>query len=154
MKNLLMIAIALITVSATAQEQKREARKGEMKQRMEMRQDMTPQEMAELQTKKMTLHLDLNDKQQAEVQKLLLDEATARKAKMAEYKAKKESASDEKLSKEDRLKMQNERLDHQIAMKRKMKAILSAEQYEKFEAMQAKRDGNKRRMYHKKSERK
>ncbi len=48
---------------------------------------------------------------------------------MEEFKAKKDKAEDKKLSKGDRLKMQNERLNHQIEMKKKMKAILNAEQY-------------------------
>ena len=150
MKNLFMIAIALVTITATAQDKKKEDRKADIKERMEKRQNMTPEEIAELQTKKMTLHLDLNEKQQAEVQKLLVAEATTRKEKMAEFKATRESG--EKLSKEERLKMENERLDHQIEMKRKMKSILNADQYAKFEEMQAKRDS--KRGMHKKRERK
>jgi hypothetical protein len=141
MKNLLMIAITFVTIATTAQDRKKEAPKGEMKERMEMRQSMTPEESAKLQTKKMTLALDLNEKQQAEVEKILLEEATTRKAKMEEMKAKKENAEGKKPSKEDHLKMANERLDHQIEMKKKMKAILNAEQYEKFEKMQGKRQG-------------
>lgn len=137
MKNLLMIALAVVTLNVSAQERQREGQKGAMKERMEMRQDMTPQEMASLQTKKMTLHLDLTDKQQKEVEAILLEEATARKVKMAEHKGKMQKADGEKPSKEERLKMMNERLDHQIEMKKKMKTILNAEQYEKFEAMQS-----------------
>ncbi|MEZ4793113.1 MAG: hypothetical protein R2783_06530 [Gelidibacter sp.] len=138
MKNLLMIAVALVTISATAQERKKEAHKGEMKDRMEMREDMTPEELAKLQTKKMTLHLDLSEKQQTEVEKLLLEEAKTRKAKMESLKAKKEAGA-EKPSKEERLKMANDRLDHQIEMKKKMKAILTPEQYDKFDKIQSKR---------------
>ena len=143
MKNLFMIAIALLTLNVTAQERKKGAQRGEMKEKMEMRQNMTPEDIAELQTKKMTLHLDLNEKQQAEVNKLLLEEAKDRKAKMAEFKAKREAADGEKLSKEDRIKMANERLDHQIEMKKKMKTILNDDQYDKFDKMQEKREARK-----------
>lgn len=147
MKNFLIIVLALVTLNVTAQERKKDGQKGAMKERMEMYKDMTPQEMASLQTKKMTLQLDLTDQQQKEVESILLEEATARKAKMAERKA-----DAEKPSKEARLKMVNERLDHQIEMKKKMKTILNAEQYEKYEAMQSKRQGMKgKRSYMKRS---
>ncbi len=139
MKNLLMIALAIITLNVSAQESENDGQKGDKKQRMEMYQDMTPQEMASIQTKKMTLHLDLTTSQQAEVQKVLLEEATVRKAKMAERKANMEKADGAKMSKEEHLKTVNSRLDHQIEMKKKMKAILNAEQYEKFETMQSKK---------------
>ena len=139
MKNLLMIAITLASFTVTAQDEQKEGPKGQMKERMEMHQSMTPEEIAQLQTKKMTLTLDLNEKQQAEVEKLLLVEATTRKTKMEAMKVKRENEEREKPSKEEHLKMVNERLDHQIEMKKKMKAILNAQQYEKFEKMQDKR---------------
>ena len=142
MKNLLMIALALVTLNASAQERKKESRKEDMKDKMEMRQDRTPEETAQLQAKKMTLHLDLTAAQQEEVEKVLLADAQERQSKMAALKAKKE-ANDEKPSKEDLLKMQNDRLDHQIAMKKKMKGILNADQYEKFEKMQQRKEGAK-----------
>jgi hypothetical protein len=149
MKNLLMIAIALFTINATAQERKNEDQKGEMKERMEMRKAMTPEETAKLQTKKMTLHLDLTEKQQVEVEKLFLAEATERKAHMAELKEKREKSEGDKSSKEERLNMAHKGLDHQIEMKKKMKAILNADQFEKFEKMQGKRrsmDSNNSKM--------
>lgn len=148
MKNLLMIVLAVVTISVSAQERKRDGQKGAMKEHMELHQDMTPQEMASLQTKKMTLQLDLTDKQQKEVESILLEEAKMRKAKMAERKAKMGKTDGVKPSKEERLKMVNERLDQQIEMKKKMKAILNAKQYEKFEAMQS----NKQNMRGKKSQ--
>ena len=40
-----------------------------------------------------------------------------------------------KPSKEERVKMMNAKLDSQIAMKQKMKTILDADQYEKWENM-------------------
>ncbi|MCK7588983.1 hypothetical protein M0G43_00195 [Subsaxibacter sp. CAU 1640] len=141
MKNLLMIALAFMTLNATAQERKKGDRKAEVKERMEVRQNMTPEETAQLQTKKMTLHLDLTEKQQAEVEKVLLAEAKERKAKMEAFKAKKEAG--EEFSKDDRVKMQNERLDNQIEMKKKMKEILNADQYAKFEQTLEKRHSRK-----------
>jgi len=132
MKKLVMILIAFATLQLSAQEQKREMRK----ERTESKMDYSPEEIAQLKAKKMTLKLDLNDKQQREVSSIFLEEAkfrTAKKSGMSKDKA------EQSMSNEERLKMKNERLDRQIAMKKKMKTILSAEQYEKWEKMGAKR---------------
>ena len=65
----------------------------------------------------------------------MLEEATARKEKMAECEKMKNDESAKKPSKEERVKMMNAKLDSQIAMKQKMKTILDADQYEKWENM-------------------
>ena len=127
MKKLLVIALALITIQVSAQE-KREG-KGR-------KADLTPQEMAQLQTKKMTLDLNLTEAQQREVSVINLENAKARKIKMEARKSRKDA---EKPSKEEMLKMKNDRLDIQIANKQKMKSILNAEQYAKWEKKQGKR---------------
>lgn len=139
MKNLILIALSIITLNISAQERKKDGEKGEIKERMDMLQSMTPQEMASLQTKKMTLQLDLTSAQQNEVEKILLVEAKERKEKIAERKANMDKDDAVKPSKEEHLKIINARLDHQIEMKKKMKAILNEEQYEKFETMQSKK---------------
>ncbi|MDO6596074.1 hypothetical protein Q4512_04050 [Oceanihabitans sp. 2_MG-2023] len=128
MKKLLIIALALVTIQVSAQDKKERKHRGA---------DLAPEEMAQLQTKKMTLDLDLTEAQQKEIGVLNLENAKARKAKMEARKSRKES--DEKPSKEEMLKMQNDRLDAQIATKQKMKSILNAEQYAKWEKQQGKR---------------
>lgn len=138
MKKIVIIFIALVTLQVTAQDKQRAPRGERPGDRMEAMKDMTPEEMATLQTKRMTLHLDLTAEQQKKVQALNLEEAQMRKAKMEEHQAKKESGEMQKPSKEERLKMMNDRLDHQIAMKQKMKSILNDEQYNKWEASQGK----------------
>lgn len=136
MKRLLVIAIALISIQGIAQEERKERpNKQERAQKMN---DLTPEEAATLQTKKMVLHLDLNEKQQKDIYQLNVENASQRKAMMETRKANKESGSMEKPSKEERLKMMNAKLDHQIAMKAKMKTILNAEQYSKWEKAQEK----------------
>lgn len=127
----MIIAIALISIQGIAQERKGEHRKGGRGGHAEILKALTPEEAATLQTKKMTLHLDLTEAQQKEIYELNLENAKERKAKAEELK--KLRANDEKPSKEDRFKMMNERLDKQIAMKKKMKSILSEEQFKKFE---------------------
>ena len=152
MKKLVFIALALIALQATAQENKKE--KPNKAERAEKMMDIPAVEMATLQTKKMTLHLDLNESQQKEIQKINLENATKRKAMMESRKAQKESGELKKPTDEDRLKMANDRLDDKIAMKAKMKEILNEEQYAKWEKAESrmamnekgKKEGMKKRM--------
>jgi phosphatidate phosphatase PAH1 len=91
------------------------------------RPEYTPDQIAEIKTKKMTLMLDLNETQQTKIMALELEAAKARELKFSEKK------SDEKPSDEERFKMQSERLDRQIAHKKSMKSILTKTQFEKWE---------------------
>ncbi|MEO9954094.1 hypothetical protein [Nonlabens sp.] len=101
--------------------------------------DRTPEQIASIQSKKMTLALDLDAKQQTQVEKLLLVEAKDRKSN--------------KMNREDRQKLTEEQkftkseaaLEKKIAMKREMKSILNADQYAKWEKMIAKRSRGKKR---------
>ena len=145
MKKLALVALALLAIQVSAQE-KSDSPNKERGQHMERYKDYTPEEMASLQTKKMTLHLDLNESQQREIQKINLENAIQRKANMEAWKAKKEDGSMTKPSKEDRLAMMNQKLDHQIAMKAKMKKILNDEQFTKWEKAQQKMDHRKKGM--------
>ena len=120
MKKLVLIAIALVTLQAVAQERKE---RPDNRERAERFKDMSPEDMATLHTKKMVLHLDLNESQQKEIQKINLENAIQRKNMMEARKARMESSA-EKPSKEERLEMMNKGLDHKIAMKAKMKQIL------------------------------
>ncbi|WP_323028157.1 hypothetical protein [Gelidibacter japonicus] len=135
MKKLIMILIAVATLQVSAQDQKREMKK----QRMTSRMDYSPQETAQLQSKKLTLKLDLNSKQQKEVSDLLLEQAKLRQSQKETYLESKAKEENKTFSKEDRFKMANARLDQQIEMKKKMKDILSAEQYEKWDKMSERR---------------
>lgn len=126
MKRVFLAILLVVGITTIAQERK-------MKDN-----DLTPEERVELQVKKMTLDLDLSAKQQNEIKTILLENAKLRETKIAEMKKRKESG--EKPSKEERLKMENERLDNQIEMKKKMKAILSEEQMKKWEEKQERRE--------------
>jgi len=134
MKKILIIAVALLAFQVTAQEQQRERSNKQGKSLKMM--DLSAEDAAALQTKKMTLHLDLNKSQQAEIKKINLENATKRKAMMAERKARKKSGEIQKPTQEQRLKMLNTKLDRKIAMKAKMKNILDKEQYAKWEKAQ------------------
>jgi periplasmic protein CpxP/Spy len=133
MKKLVVIAIALASLQAIAQNHKGEQRKGERKESVHKFNDFSPEQIATLKTKKMTLHLDLTEAQQRDIQRINIVNATERKAKMDSHRKMRESSTTGKPSKEDRFNMMNERLDKQIAHKKQMQAILSKEQFEKFE---------------------
>ncbi|WP_452221369.1 hypothetical protein [Lacinutrix salivirga] len=139
MKKLLIIALALVGLNATAQDkEKRGNERGKDKmERFEHIKDISPEEMAQIQTKKMTLLLDLNNAQQQQVQAINLKNAKERKTMME--KRIKSKDDKQKPSKEKRLKMTNDRLDKAIAQKRQMKTILNPEQYAKWEKRFAKK---------------
>ncbi|WP_396601966.1 hypothetical protein [Algibacter sp. R77976] len=136
MKRILIIALALVSLQAIAQEKKGKQNKGNRGQEM---MNLPAEDIATIQTKKMTLFLDLNKSQQEKIQKINLENATKRKEMMAERKAKKESGEAKKPTPEQRLEMENARLDHKIAMKAKMKDILNEDQYVKWEKSLAKK---------------
>ncbi|WCO02208.1 hypothetical protein [Psychroserpens ponticola] len=141
MKKLMIIAIALLTLNATAQDKKN--RKGFLN-------DLSAEEAATLKTKKMTLQLDLNDSQQQKVKVLMLEDAKQKEGIRAKRKAKKESEDSKKPTKEERYAMANNRLDKQIEMKKQMKIILNDEQYKKWEASLSK-NGRKKQIRHQKN---
>lgn len=95
--------------------------------------DLTAEQVATLQTKKLTLALDLNTSQQKAVQELHLENVVLRKEKMETKRAEKASDERGKPSPEEQYAMQTERLDRMIFTKGKMKQILSPEQYEKWQ---------------------
>ena len=135
-----VIAVLVLFVGLNTMAQKRENR------------DLNPEQIATLTTKKMTLDLDLNESQQSKIYELQLENAKSRMTKMeAHKKAKENSERMKKLSSEERFAKKTEMLDHQIAQKKKMKAILNADQFEKWEKMNHNR---KTRLHKKRGERK
>lgn len=143
MKKIILIVLALVTIQVSAQERKQDYRKGERKERINRFKDFSPEEVAELQTKRMTLDLDLTPSQQKQIQKLNLENAINRRSKMDERQAKMKEGNKEAPNKEERLKMMNERLDRQIEMKQKMAKILNSDQMEKWEKMKKRNKGKK-----------
>lgn len=120
--------LVLVGATTMAQEKKERQHRGGIN-------DMTPEQVATLQTKKMTLALDLSEAQQGQIQALNLENAKARKAKMEKRKAAKEEGERKKPTSEERFSMANARLDAQLAQKEEMKKILSEEQMAKWEKM-------------------
>ena len=118
MKNLIIVVLVLITWTSFAQ-QKRSERGDHKKEMRQKGNNLSPEQKAELATKKMTLQLDLNEAQQKKLYVVELEQAELHKLRFQNKKNRPQ------LNDEERFKMKTERLDHQIATKKKMKSILT-----------------------------
>ena len=139
MKTLIVITLTLFSLNGVAQEERK--RGSERHDKMELRKEMTPEDIAGLKAKKLTLRLDLTDAQQNEAHNIILEQSKSNQDLRKEHKTKGEKR--EKPSKDEFVKMQNHKLDQQIALKREMKTILTPEQYAKFEKMKPKKQRRK-----------
>ncbi|AKA34532.1 hypothetical protein [Flagellimonas lutaonensis] len=108
--------------------------------------DMTPEQVATLQTKKMALALDLTEEQQQLVMEIQLQEAAQRKKKMDERISKREQGERQKPSADEHFEMANARLEKQLAHQVKMKEILTDEQYRQWKRINHRRHHDKKRM--------
>lgn len=120
MKKLLVLSLLFI-VSFNSFSQNRKQLGNKLK-------SFSAEQIATLQTKKMTLSLDLNLKQQNEIFNVFLEEVKFKKIKRGEINERKNN-SKEGLSSEEIFDMMNEKLDHQIALNNKMKTILNKDQF-------------------------
>lgn len=135
MKNLVIAMMVLLSTAGIAQE-KRNHMHAERPQ-------FTPEQQTELIVKKLTLELDLSDKQQNEIQQITSKRQTLRNALRKEIVSKR--AENKKLTSDEKFVLKSKALDAQIAHKKEMKKILSSEQFEKWEKIQEK-DRKKNRM--------
>jgi protein CpxP len=126
MKKLATILILVFAFTITVQAQK----KGKHTERSPK---LTVEQYANLAVKKMTLGLDLTDKQQSQIKPLITAQAAARKAAMESRKENR--TADKKPSADEIYAMRSAQLDNQIAFKNKLRNILNKEQFEKFEQM-------------------
>lgn len=120
-----MILIATMAISANAQRGNHRAM-----------QKLSADEIATLQTKKMTLALVLNESQADQVYQLNLEQAKKRKAHI---EARKNRNDNEQPTKEDRLARKNELLDSKIAVQNKMQRILTEDQFKQWRRMKKQR---------------
>lgn len=125
MKKLLIIALAFCSAFSFAQDDRTE--QTEMIRKRIAKPNYSPAERAQMQTKQMTLQLDLTDQQQSKVNELLIAHFTKNKGK---FDIKKKDRKE--MSESERYDMQLAILDSQIELKEKMKSILDNEQYEKY----------------------
>lgn len=98
---------------------------------------LTTEQRAELQAKRMTLALDLNEQQQKEVGKLLLEKGKQKQALRKQYMANRKAGK--KMTADERFAMKSHILDEKIKMKEAMQQILTPEQLNKFAKMKEQR---------------
>lgn len=133
MKKLIIAAILMTGMASFAQEQKPMAKREKMEQ-------LTPAQRNELRLKKLTLELGLNASQQKEMGTIIAEQSAKREAAKAERQNNVQDGK--KLTADERFAMKNRMLDEQIAMKERVKKVLTAEQFAKWEKM-------KQKMHHK-----
>lgn len=133
MKTWILAMAMMMGVTMAAQPHGRRHEGG--KPGKEQKDPLTAEQKAELKAKKLTLALDLTDKQQGELQKLFTENAKEMEKVKEQRRADREAGK--KPTAEERFEMQSKMLDAQIANKRKIKSILTAEQYAKFEKMES-----------------
>lgn len=126
MKKLFLIIVLALGLNSFAQDQAESLEKIDKK---------TTEQRIEGQLKKLTSELNLNENQANEIRTILTSSATVREAKMSEIKARK--AEGTKLSKEERRNLMREMKEGQKNVSDKMKKILTAEQFAKWEKIQA-----------------
>ena len=126
MKKLLIFALALGSLTAFSQDDSQRNQKDLMKRISER---PTPEQRAELQTKRLTLNLDLDKSQQLKVQDILLNH-------YKEFDNSDRKKGFEKMTAEEKHAVKVEHMDGAIALKEKMKGVLNAEQYAKYAQMQ------------------
>jgi protein CpxP len=128
-----LIAIAFLTLQTTfAQRPEWTKQNGERPEHADFMQDFTAEQMATLQTKRMTLFLNLSQDQIDKVYDINLKAASYRKSKIAEMENKKKEG---KPDSEKRYEMMTTRLDNRIKYKSELAKELTKEQLEKWQTM-------------------
>jgi len=126
MKKVFMTCLLLVSISLQAQPPG-QGRSEHRKAVHEKMKELTPQQRAELKTKKMVLELDLTIEQQLEIQKLNLEIESERE------KMKRQKKKLEEISAYDFFDRTSKMLDKKIAAKKRLQSILGEEQFEKFQ---------------------
>ena len=134
MKNILLpfvFMFALVSVQAQKRGYDRQ------NDRQALAANIAPEQLATMKAQKMTLALDLTDKQQKEVEAVLatnIAERQANKLTKEEFKV---------LSTDEKMAMKQKSMDQKIATKRAFKKIMNEEQYSQFEKMAARQTNNR-----------
>ncbi|WP_428232077.1 hypothetical protein [Flavobacterium sp.] len=138
MKKLFIAALLFVGVASFAQD-------ADQKQNREPRERLTPEQRNDKQLKKLTSDLNLDVNQQAQVKQLLAD----RSAKAEQFRQTRQANKDSnvKPTAEERTAFRKQMMDEKNDNDAKMKAILNADQYNKWTSIQeANRDKAKEKM--------
>jgi hypothetical protein len=141
MKKVFLAAILVVSTLTFAQEKDKK------------REKLAPEQQTELQVKKMTAELDLNETQQKQVKELLESQKENRALFLEKRKEIKNSG--EKPTKEEKADLMEKKSQNREAFKTKLKTILTEDQFNKWEAFVAdKKEESKERKETKKKEHK
>lgn len=122
----------MVGITIFAQERNRRQQGNEMEQ-------FTPEQRSELQVKKLTLELDLNESQQRDIKAFIADKNAKMETRKTAMKAMKEKGT--KPTSDERFAMKSKMLDEQIANKKRMEKILNPKQLEKWSDLKGDRQG-------------
>ena len=138
MKKILSFSLLLMTLGAMAQQRPHH------RQTQKAFKELSPEQRATLQSKKMVLALDLDTRQQQQVESLLKKRFETREKMRAAHR---ETAADSSkpLTADQRYTWMNAHLDREIAFQQEMKNILTEPQFEHWK----KRHGAKKRAHQK-----
>ena len=128
MKKVITLFVLVFTFILSTQGQNKKAKRASK---------LTIEQQTTLAVKKMTLALDLSEKQQNDIKPILMAKITERKMAIKKRKAAKKAK--ERPSADEIYEMKMKQLDGLILIKSKMKNILDEKQYERFEEMQKRR---------------
>ena len=128
MKKVITLFVLVFAFTFSTQGQNKKAKRASK---------LTIEQQTTLAVKKMTLALDLSEKQQNDIKPILMAKITERKMAIKKRKAAKKAK--ERPSANEIYEMKIKQLDGLILIKSKMKNILDEKQYERFEEMQKRR---------------
>lgn len=142
MKKLILIAL-LVVVGMTSFAQVEKLGKAGMEK-------LTPEQRQEKHLKRLSAELNLNAEQRVQIGKIMAEQSTKREATKAKREGMK--ANQEKPTEEQKAAFKKQREEEKAAMSDKMKKILSAEQFEKWNTMKEKGKAKMAELKEKKSE--
>lgn len=132
MKKGILIAMVAFTLQAVAQRPQNHNRPEMMQNSMSFINDLSVNQIADLETKRMTYFLDLSKSQINKVYKINLDIAKTRKANRKAFHDRRGTG---KPSPQELYDIMTKKLDKQIEIKEQFKKILSEKQFEKWSKM-------------------
>jgi protein CpxP len=132
MKKIILMTFLMAGMTIVAQPRNNKYQGNGMEQ-------FTPEQRSELQVKKLTLELDLNESQQRDIKAFIADKNAKMEAHRTAMKAMKEKGT--KPTSDERFAMKSKMLDEQIATKKRMEKILNPKQLEKWNDLKGDRQG-------------
>lgn len=129
MKKISLVIALFLAIGAFAQ-------KGGHKGKHAKGNDFTPEQKTQLMVMKLSIALDLSEKQEAAITPIVAQKVS----KMAEMKGRKKGGKAERkeISSEEKFEMTKKHLEAQKAVQEKMKKILDRDQYVQWKKMQKK----------------